>query len=115
MRPIKFRGRDINSNYVYGLLTKKKVRANGSVTWAIATGNCSLAETIPVDESSIAQLVDVDADGNEVYEGDALFDQDGDIFCARLVGVACDQTRFTAIDNDYDGHRLTLKKKGDQS
>ena len=69
MRPIKFRGRDMNGNLVYGLLTKKKIRSSGELRWAIAVGNCSLPETIPVNENSIAQLVGYDKDGREVYEG----------------------------------------------
>ena len=73
-RPIKFRGRDINGHFVFGLLTKKKIRSSGEIRWAIAIGNCSAAETIPVNENSIAQLVGVDSAGNEVYEGDIVID-----------------------------------------
>lgn len=50
---VKFRGKDINGNYEYGLLTKKKLRSSGEIRWAIATGNCSLAETVPVNEPEI--------------------------------------------------------------
>lgn len=45
---IKYRGYDINDNPVDGLLTKKKIRNSGKISWAIATGNCSLAETVPI-------------------------------------------------------------------
>lgn len=77
MRPIKFRGRDMNGHFVYGLLTKKRIRSSGEIRWAIATGNCSLAETVPVNENSIAQLVGLDCDGREVYDDDTLIDQKG--------------------------------------
>ena len=75
MRTIKFRARDMNGHYVYGLLTKKKIRSSGEIRWAIATGNCSSA--VPVNESSIAQLVGFDADGKEIYEGDIIIDERG--------------------------------------
>lgn len=72
MRTIKFRGRDMNGHFVYGLLTKKKIRSSGEIRWAIATGNCTAGETVPVNENSIAQLVGYDSAGNEVYEGDTV-------------------------------------------
>lgn len=50
---IKFRGKDINGNYEYGLLTKKKIRSSGELRFAIATGNCSMAETVPVVEPEV--------------------------------------------------------------
>ena len=84
-RPIKFRGRDINGNFVYGLPTKKKIRSNGEIRWAIATGNCSAAETIPVNENSIAQLVGYDVDGEEIYEGSEVIGEYGDEVVARLI------------------------------
>ena len=84
MRPIKFRGRDMNGKFVYGLLTKKKIRSSGEIRWAIAVGNCSAAETIPVNESSIAQLVGYDCNGREVYEDDKLVNDNGDTFQAYL-------------------------------
>lgn len=85
-RPIKFRGRDMTGHFVFGLLTKKRIRSSGEVVFAIATGNCSLAETIPVNENSIAQLVGCDADGREVYEGDTLVLPNGTEYTARLFG-----------------------------
>lgn len=84
MRTIKFRGRAINGDFVYGFLTKKKIRSSGEIRYAIATGNCTAGETIPVNENSIAQLVGVDANGNEVYEGDHFFVGDAE-FTAKLL------------------------------
>ena len=80
MREIKFRGHDINGNYVYGLLTKKKIRSNGTIRYAIARGNCSLAETVPIGDE-FAQLIGVDKNGREVYEGDKVI---------RIAGVDFD-------------------------
>ena len=70
--PIKFRGKDMNGQYVYGLLTKKLVRHSGVLSYAIVNGSFKSSETIPVSEDSIAQLVGYDAEGNEVYEGDLV-------------------------------------------
>ena len=72
-RPIKFRGRDMTGHFVYGLLTKKRIRSSGEIRWAIAQSE-KQSDTIPVNENSIAQLVGFDCDGREVYEGDALVD-----------------------------------------
>ena len=90
MRQIKFRGADMNGNFVYGLLTKKKIRSSGEIRWAIATGNCSQAETVPVRENSIAQLVGFDRDGREVYEGDIIIDSDGHEMPAMLFAIQFD-------------------------
>lgn len=57
MRTIKFRGRDMNGHFVYGLLTKKKIRSSGEIRWAIATGNCTAGETVPINENSIAHPI----------------------------------------------------------
>ena len=73
MRTIKFRGRAMNGDFVYGLLTKKKIRSSGEIHWAIVTGNCTAGETIPINENSIAQLGGYDKDGKEIYEGCDLF------------------------------------------
>ena len=73
-RPIKFRGRDMTGHFVYGLLTKKRIRSSGEVVFAIALSE-KQSENIPVNENSIAQLVGFDRDGREVYEGDILLDE----------------------------------------
>ena len=74
MRQIKFRGKDMTGQFVYGLLAKKKLRTSGKIVWAIATGR-QLSDFIPVMESSIAQFVGYDKNGEEVYEGDELIDE----------------------------------------
>ncbi|MBR2733520.1 MAG: hypothetical protein IKD80_04625 [Selenomonadaceae bacterium] len=84
MRTIKFRGRDMNGHFVYGLLTKKKIRSSGEIRWAIATGNCTAGETVPINENSIAQLVGVDSAGNEIYEGDIFVVPCGTEIAARI-------------------------------
>lgn len=66
-----YRGYDMNDNPVTGFLTKKKIRSSGKIQWAIATGNCSLAETIPIDDD-FKLLLGIDEDGKYICEGDIL-------------------------------------------
>ena len=71
--PIKFRAKGLwGEGCEYGLLTKKAIRSSGEIMYALATGNCTAAETVPIKEDTIAQLCGYDANGNEVYEGDRL-------------------------------------------
>lgn len=93
-RPIKFRGRDINGRFVYGLLTKKKIRSSGEICWAIAVGNCSAAETVPVTEKSIAQLIGLDSAGNEIYEGDLIESHGGDLVADMSLCIAINLYRL---------------------
>lgn len=87
MRTIKFRGRAMNGDFVYGLLTKKKIRSSGEIRFAIATGNCTAGETVPVNEDSIAQLVGLDSAGNEIYEGDIVIGRDYETKAELISGV----------------------------
>ena len=102
MRQIKFRGSDMNGHYVYGLLTKKKIRNGGRLSWAIATGNCSLGETIPVSDS-FQQLIAIDKNNREVYENDKVIriadidDEDFDIEKSFPMYATFDD--YTAINN----------------
>lgn len=73
MREIKFRGKDMSGCWVYGLLTKKKIRNSGEIRYAIATGDCSLSNTIPVIEKSVGEFTGCyDSKGVEIYDGDIL-------------------------------------------
>ena len=94
MRTIKFRGRDMNGHFVYGLLTKKKIRSSGEIRWAIATGNCTAGETVPINENSIAQLVGVDSAGNEIYEGDLLETHGGELVADMSLCAAIELYRL---------------------
>ena len=70
-REIKFRGRDMSGHWVYGLLTKKKIRNSNKLQFAIATEDCSMGNTIPVIESTIGEFTGFkDVDGKEIFEGD---------------------------------------------
>lgn len=89
MRQIKFRGRDMTGNFVYGLLTKKRIRSSGEVVFAIALSE-KQSETIPVNENSIAQLVGLDCDGREIYEGDLVSSADGTCVTATIFPVPND-------------------------
>ena len=106
--PIKFRGKDMNGHYVYGLLTKKKIRNGGKLSYAIANGNFTAGETIPVDENSIAQLVGYDAEGNEIYEGDTLVSAGGIEFTAELWAMGVNDLDADDIGGAF---KFTLKGK----
>lgn len=73
MRDIRFRGQDMNGHWIIGLLTKKKIRSSGKISFAIATGNCSQGETVPVSEHSVGQFTGfTDANDQDIFEGDIL-------------------------------------------
>lgn len=77
MNNYKFRGKDINGHYVFGLLIKKLNKNTGKIGWAIATGSATkLSEFVPVSENSVAQLIGYDCNGDEVYEDDVLKNYD---------------------------------------
>ena len=100
-RPIKFRGR-VPENYhhyggqtIYGSLVtypKNAPWAQGYPNWIVPLYD---RRSYPVDEDSIAQLVGYDADGREVYEGDALISVDGDYEdTAKLISNVCDSDKL---------------------
>lgn len=73
MREIEFRGKSMGGHWEYGLLTKKKIRNSGKLSYAIATGDCSSANTIPISEESIGQFTGAyDCDGKKIFKGDIL-------------------------------------------
>ena len=74
MRPIKFRGRDIETGeYVYAELGQVSEEINpGYLTFLSDDGFYT------VETDTVAQLVGYDANGNEVYEGDTLVSVTGE-------------------------------------
>ena len=84
-RPIKFRGRDIDTGkIVYAELGEiMKTPDPGYLTFIPC-------EAYYVEADSIAQLVGVDKDGNEVYEDDLVTDKNGDDGFAALLPVVDD-------------------------
>lgn len=83
-RPIKFRGRTCGNVMVYGDLRH--------------VGSTAVIDDTAVYEDSIAQLVGYDRDGNEVYEGDFLVNDNGDGFFAELVGAVITDEGFLHAD-----------------
>ena len=72
-REIKFRGRDMSGHWVYGLLTKKKIRNSNKLQYAIATEDCSMGNTIPIIENTVGEFTGFkDIDGKEIFEGDII-------------------------------------------
>ncbi|MBR4384152.1 MAG: hypothetical protein IKP64_11415 [Selenomonadaceae bacterium] len=81
-RPIKFRGRDIDTGeIIYGDFREIGIHAH-----IFKEADCYYEEElIEVDPDSVAQLVGYDKDGREVYEGDKLVSVDnGAVWVAVL-------------------------------
>lgn len=77
MRQIKFRARDLNGYIIYGGISR-----NGRAIVLDDYGSCA-----QVDPASIRQLVGVDSNGREVYEGDIVVDKYGEEYTAQLTAT----------------------------
>lgn len=93
MREIKFRARchpDDKLNHgqtVYGML----VIYPDNKLFPYWIYPCNGEQNYPVDPKTVAQLVGRDKNGVEIYEGDRLFRNDGEIFIAKVVSyVECE-------------------------
>ena len=112
-KEIKFRGRSIHSGeLVYGDLVHTDT---GAVNIRYIEKNFGgVAGRIAifvkeVEPYSVAQLIGYDADGNEVYEGDTLFDNYGESQVADLsVGLIAEKSFDVACDagDTLYGYRL---------
>lgn len=76
MRQIKFRARDAYGQYRYGDLWQ---RNDGTLIYDEVWHR--------VKRDSVAQLVGVDSDGREVYEGDIVVDKYGEEYTAQLTAT----------------------------
>lgn len=97
MRPIKFRGRrNDNGELVYGSYVREVYSDIGTIHGIVDEGG----EEFLIDEDSVAQLVGVDKNGAEVYEGDTVINpRDG--------------TRFKAAMNHIYTVKLYIKEASD--
>ncbi len=86
MKPIKFRGKRLdNGELICGDLLHYGKYETCIRSYLFPDKNSF--STLPVDSNSIAQLVGYDADGKEVYEGDALVDEEGMPINSLYVGI----------------------------
>ena len=121
MRPIKFRGCVPDSDkidggrIVYGSLVDHGESKYSYRYWIYPLEG---ERNYPVEPDSIAQLVGYDKNGNEVYEGDTLIDDDGAEFIAQLQGVVRwetddmpDHLKTVPFDFAQQHTPLTLKER----
>ena len=79
-RPIKFRGKRANGEFVYGSYCREVYCDIGTLHVIIDKHG----EEFNVYSESVAQLVGFDCDGNEVYEGDVFVIPCGTEIAARF-------------------------------
>ena len=116
--PIKFRGRDIISNeYLYGDYVSRDEGCAIRIHHQTSLFNMHEYE-IAVDSNSVAQLVGYDADGNEVYEGDAVVEVNpnpkyslgkcGELRAVAAASLYIDWTK-PMDDSDQRDYQLSVK------
>ena len=121
--PIKFRGRDIISNeYLYGDYVSRDEGCAIRIHHQTSLFNMHEYE-IAVDSNSVAQLVGYDADGNEVYEGDAVVEVNPDPKfslgkCGELRAVAAASLYIEwakpVDESNPKDYRLTMERQLEQ-
>lgn len=108
MRPIKFRGRDLDSGeYVFFNLEDILLDVAGSYSEYVGLHN--------IDPDSVAQLVGYDANGKEVYEGDTVlrYDSEEEFIEAPENGVLREVILYTQVNPDLEDY-YCLVKEADQ-
>lgn len=71
MKKIKFRGKNLTGEYIYGYFAEK-FNDDGELVPVIIWDTENPAYFSEVYPESVAQFVGYDADDNEIYEGDKL-------------------------------------------
>lgn len=96
MRQIKFRGKVLDTSLdagriVYGSFVEYAEKFQGSTHWIIPLND---DRGYPVEPESVAQFVGFDVDGKEVYDGDTVTNEQGEIFQAFLIDAVLTNEGF---------------------
>lgn len=98
-RPIKFRGKDLKTGkIVYGDFA----RVCDEFCIKVLRGP-DVREFVFVDPDSVAQFVGYDKDGNELYEGDPVRDENGEGWVSMLGRAGL---QFKEIGATFDSQTL---------
>lgn len=63
------------------------------------------------DPDSVAQLVGIDSNGKEIYEGDTVLSEDGTEYTVKLVPIAENENEYVRLDTELDNRDFVLKEK----
>ena len=96
MRKIKFRRKNLRGEWIYTELFGEDFTNEKLAAFAIDLCGTN-------DYSTISQLVGVDKNGNEVYEGDSLVDEWGNEYEASFAPVPELLTKCELKETDHEG------------
>ena len=109
MRKIKFRGKELNGQYICGWFAMK-FNDDGDYVPVIIWDAENPAYYSEVYPESIAQLVGYDSEGKEVYEGDKVVDKYGHEMTAELSAFGVGRHGHFRVDWDCKGFEFKLKE-----
>ena len=108
LESIKFRGKKLNGQYIYGWFAMK-FNDNGDYVPVIIWDAENPAYYSEVEPNSVAQLIGYDSNGKEVYEGDKLVSAAGIEFIAELWAMGANALDADALEGGI--FKFTLREK----